>query len=71
MGALMPTARGILSVAVVNDTLYALGGTNNLLNPQAPANAVNEQYFPLGYGERFSDAFPESDDIAFNHSKAQ
>jgi N-acetylneuraminic acid mutarotase len=51
IGALMPTARGILSVAVVNDTLYALGGTNNLLNPKSPVNAVNEQYFPLGYGE--------------------
>jgi len=50
-GASMPTARGTLSVAVVNDTIYALGGTNNLLNPQAPTNAVNEQYFPLGYGE--------------------
>jgi len=51
IGASMPTARGFLSVAVVNDTLYALGGTNNLLNPQAPTNAVNEQYFPVGYGE--------------------
>ena len=51
IGASMPIARGILSVAVVNDTLYALGGTNNLLTPQSPINAVNEQYFPLGYGE--------------------
>ena len=51
IGASMPTARGALSVAVVNDTLYALGGTHNLLNPQAPTNVVNEQYFPLGYGE--------------------
>jgi N-acetylneuraminic acid mutarotase len=50
-GASMPTARGTLSVAVVNDILYALGGTNNLLNPQASTNAVNEQYFPLGFGE--------------------
>ena len=47
----MSIARATLSVAVVNDTLYALGGTNNLLNPQAPTNSVNEQYFPLGYGE--------------------
>jgi hypothetical protein len=47
----MPTARATLSVAVVNDTIYALGGTNNLFNPQAPTNSVNEQYFPLGYGE--------------------
>ena len=69
IGASMPTARGTLSVAVVNDTLYALGGTNNLLNPQAPTNAVNEQYFPLGYRRTWSVAFPEPDDIAFNISK--
>ncbi len=35
-GAPMPIARGILCVAVVNDTLYALGGTGNLLDPQPP-----------------------------------
>ena len=28
-GASMPTARGALSVTVVNDTLYAIGGTGN------------------------------------------
>ena len=50
-GALMPIARGTLSLAVVNDTLYALGGAENLVDPHAPAIAVNEQYFPLGYGE--------------------
>jgi len=50
-GALMPTARGALSVTVVNDTLYVIGGMDNFLNPQAPANDANEQYFPLGYGE--------------------
>ena len=50
-GASIPPARGTLSVAVVNDTLYTLGGTNNLLNPKAPTTAVNEQYFPLGYSE--------------------
>ena len=47
----MPTTRGALSVAVVNDTLYALGGTANFPNPQAGVIAANEQYFPLGYGE--------------------
>lgn len=51
MGALIPTARGALSVAEVNDTLYALGGTHNLLDLQDHTNVVNEQYFPLGYGE--------------------
>ena len=51
LGSPMLTARGALSVAVVNDTLYALGGTHNLLDFQDRANVVNEQYFPLGYGE--------------------
>jgi N-acetylneuraminic acid mutarotase len=51
IGALMPTTRGALSVAVVNNTLYALGGTDNFPNPQAGTTATNEQYFPSGYGE--------------------
>jgi N-acetylneuraminic acid mutarotase len=44
-GALMPTARAYLGLAVVDDALYAIGGFDglNLL-------AVNEQYTPLGYG---------------------
>jgi hypothetical protein len=44
-GALMPTARAYLSLAVVDDVLYAIGGFDglNLL-------AVNERYAPLGYG---------------------
>lgn len=50
-GALMPSTRGALSVAVVNDTLYALGGTDNFPNPQAGTKAAVEQYFPPGYGE--------------------
>ncbi len=51
VGALMPTARGALTVAVVNDTLYVLGGTDNFPNPQAGIKAASEQYFPSGYGE--------------------
>ena len=50
-GALMPTTRGALTVAVVNDTLYALGGTDNFPNPQTGTKAASEQYFPPGYGE--------------------
>ena len=51
MGTPIPTARGALSVAVVNDTLYALGGTHNLMDLQDRSNVVNEEYFPLGFGE--------------------
>ena len=50
-GTSMPTARGTLSLAVLNDTLYALGGAENLVDPHAPTVTVNEQYFPLGYKE--------------------
>jgi len=44
-GALMPTARAYLGLAVVDDALYAIGGFDglNLL-------AVNERYTPIGYG---------------------
>ncbi len=44
-GALMPTARAYLGLAVVDDVVYAIGGFDglNLL-------AVNERYAPIGYG---------------------
>jgi N-acetylneuraminic acid mutarotase len=48
-GASMTTPRGALAVTVANDTLYAIGGTDNFLNPEASTRAENEQYFPLGY----------------------
>ncbi len=47
----MPTARGTLSLAVIDDTFFAVGGAENLVDPHAPAITVNEQYFPLGYEE--------------------
>jgi hypothetical protein len=43
-GADMPTYRYGLAVAVVNDTLYALGGSGVSLTD------ANEQYTPIGYG---------------------
>ena len=40
-GTIMPTSRGHFGMAVVNDTIYAIGGFTT---------GANEQYFPLGYG---------------------
>ena len=57
LGADVPTNRLNFGVAVVNDTLYAIGGTiRNYLHELSDAiftatpSAVNEQYMPLGYG---------------------
>ena len=51
IGAAMPTARLGLAVAVVNDTLYALGGISSAgpQNNKGTIYAVNEQYIPLDY----------------------
>jgi N-acetylneuraminic acid mutarotase len=47
-GSLMPTARTALTVAVVNDLIYAFGGQAYVVfNPPL---TVNEEYTPFGYG---------------------
>jgi N-acetylneuraminic acid mutarotase len=47
LGAEMPTSRGWLAVAVVNDLIYAIGGSPYLM---ASSLTTNEQYVPYGYG---------------------
>ncbi|MCW4008593.1 MAG: kelch repeat-containing protein [Candidatus Bathyarchaeota archaeon] len=45
----MPTIRSDFGIAVVNDVLYVIGGYVHSTLGISPT-AVNEQYFPLGYG---------------------
>jgi len=57
VGVPMPTPRGYAGIAVINDTLYAVGGVNlppdNVLIGEISASAVNEQYTPAGYIPEF------------------
>lgn len=47
LGAEMPTTRGWLAVAVVNDLIYAIGGVPYLMSSSL---TTNEQYVPFGFG---------------------
>jgi hypothetical protein len=57
-GTSMPTGRTNFGIAAINDTLYVIGGDTNPSFEKAPVggvsswvpSAVNEQYFPVGYG---------------------
>jgi N-acetylneuraminic acid mutarotase len=49
VGEPMPTARFNLAVAVVNDKLYAMGGTP-YFNLEHIWSRENEEYTPIGYG---------------------
>ncbi|MCW4044796.1 MAG: hypothetical protein NWE94_04690 [Candidatus Bathyarchaeota archaeon] len=48
LGEPMPTARLGLTVAVVHDQIYAIGGSTSTVF--SPSLGANEQYTPLGYG---------------------
>lgn len=50
MGAAMPTARYAPATAVINDTIYVIGGLETFnLNPPFGQTSANEQYIPFGY----------------------
>jgi N-acetylneuraminic acid mutarotase len=53
-GAQMPTPRFGYAVAVLNDTLYLIGGTVGENVSFYALTALNEQYIPLGYIPEFS-----------------
>jgi len=57
VGVPMQTPRSYAGIAVINDTLYVVGGVNlpldNALIGEISASAANEQYTPLGYIPEF------------------
>jgi N-acetylneuraminic acid mutarotase len=77
-GADIPTHRKLLSVAVVNDVLYAIGGYTSAYpdflfsisyGPTNTPHATNEQYTPFGYGTvppKISIASPQNEKYSSN-----
>jgi N-acetylneuraminic acid mutarotase len=62
IGASMLSARFGLGVAVLNDKLYAIGGTNRYLLPGERAMTENEVYTPMGYEPESSTPDPKTPD---------
>ncbi|MBE3142779.1 MAG: hypothetical protein IMZ61_02505, partial [Planctomycetes bacterium] len=58
-GRQMPTARHRLGIAVVNDTVYAIGGCSSNLN--VGYYDENERYVPIGYVPEFPDGSGETE----------
>lgn len=56
-GAPMPTARYALAVGVVDDKVYAMGGSDAKTAPDLPSN---ELYLPLGYATITNQVLPTS-----------
>jgi hypothetical protein len=48
-GSSMPTGRINVAIAVLNDTLYVVGGSTLEIGNNRHASAVNELYTPIGY----------------------
>jgi len=66
--ASMPTNRVNFGVAVINDTIYAVGGpTHDSIGFITPS-AANEQYIPLGYGT--SDTTDQSQSLLLTYAVA-
>ena len=49
----MPTSRINLTVTVINDTIYALGGNHHPTSGYIVSSATNEQYPPADYIPEF------------------
>lgn len=49
-GAALPITRILFGVAVVDDVLYAIGGTNSMMLSSYITFGDNQQYTPYGYG---------------------